>query len=77
LWGADSTQGASAPYPGDNNDWTSWDNYLTELIKDLKANSVSTKLILDIWNEPDLTAFWNRPQAQWIQLWGRAFHRFR
>lgn len=29
LWGADGTQGSSAPYPGDNGDWSSWDNYLT------------------------------------------------
>lgn len=29
LWGADGTQSSTAPYPGDNGDWSSWDNYLT------------------------------------------------
>ncbi|RAL58342.1 hypothetical protein DID88_005214 [Monilinia fructigena] len=38
-------------------------------------------LIHDLWgadvNEPDLTAFWNRSQAQYFQLWGRTYYRLR
>jgi hypothetical protein len=34
-------------------------------------------LSIDIWNEPDLTYFWNAPQAQYIQMWGRTYHRLR
>ncbi|KFX87715.1 hypothetical protein V490_08070 [Pseudogymnoascus sp. VKM F-3557] len=77
LWGADGGQGSSATYPGDNGDWSSWDSYMTNLISDIKANNMLPGLNLDIWNEPNLSIFWNRPQAQWIQLWGRAYHRFR
>ncbi|PMD24212.1 glycoside hydrolase family 39 protein [Hyaloscypha hepaticicola] len=77
LWGADGTQNSTAPYPGDNGDWTSWDNYLTQFISDMKSNDAITGLSIDIWNEPDLTYFWNAPQAQYIQMWGRTYHRLR
>ncbi|KAL3412418.1 glycoside hydrolase superfamily [Aspergillus fumigatus] len=77
LWGADGTQNSSAPYPGDNGDWTSWDNYLTHLLGDIKANRMTDGLIIDIWNEPDLSFFWNRDQTQYLQMWGRTFHRLR
>jgi len=77
LWGADGTQNSSAPYPGDNGDWTSWDDYLTQWISDMNANHATAGLSIDIWNEPDLTFFWNAPQAQYIQMWGRTWHRLR
>jgi hypothetical protein len=77
LWGADGTQNSSAPYPGDNGDWTSWDDYLTQWILDMNANHATAGLSIDIWNEPDLTFFWNAPQAQYIQMWGRTWHRLR
>jgi len=77
LWGADGTQNSSAPYPGDNDDWSDWDTYLTHFIADIKANSATKGLLIDIWNEPDLTYFWNAPLAQYIQMWGRTYHRLR
>ncbi|KFY29504.1 hypothetical protein V493_02323 [Pseudogymnoascus sp. VKM F-4281 (FW-2241)] len=77
LWGADTTQPSSAPYPGDNGDWSSFDAFLTRLISDMKSNNMIAGVILDIWNEPDLEVFWNRSEAQWIQMWGRAFHHFK
>lgn len=77
LWGADGTENSTALFPGDDGDWTSWDAYLTQWISDMKANSATANLVVDIWNEPDLTVFWNRPQAQWIQLWGRTYYRLR
>jgi hypothetical protein len=77
LWGADGTQNSSAPYPGDNGDWTSWDDYLTQWISDMNANHATAGLSIDIWNEPDLTFFWNAPQAQYRQMWGRTWHRLR
>ncbi|KAH8799817.1 glycoside hydrolase superfamily [Xylogone sp. PMI_703] len=77
LWGADGTENSTAPFPGDNGDWTSWDNFLTQWISDMKTNGATTGLVIDIWNEPDLTAFWKRSQSQWIQMWGRTYHRLR
>lgn len=77
LWGADGTQNSSAPYPGDNGDWTSWDNYLNQWISDMNANSATSNLVIDIWNEPDLSVFWNREQTQYLQMWGRTYARIR
>jgi len=31
----------------------------------------------DIWNEPNITLFWNRPQAQYFELWRRTYQRIR
>jgi hypothetical protein len=77
LWGADGTQNSSAPYPGDNGDWTLWDEYLTQWISDMNANDATVALSIDIWNEPDGIDFWNAPQSQYIQMWGRTYHRLR
>lgn len=77
LWGADGTQNATAPYPGDDGDWTSWDDYLTQWISDMNANDATAGLSIDIWNEPDLTAFWDRTQDQYLEMWGRTYPRLR
>jgi len=72
LWGTDGTQGANGVYPGANGNFTEYDAYLTQLVKDLKANGMTTNIKLLIWNEPDLTAFWNAPQAQYFSTWSHA-----
>ncbi|EKD13577.1 uncharacterized protein L3040_007220 [Drepanopeziza brunnea f. sp. 'multigermtubi'] len=77
LWGADGTQNSSAEYPGDNEDWSSWDEYLTQVISDVKANAMTAGLSIDIWNEPDLHFFWTRGQTQYLQLWSKTYHRLR
>src|SRR5271155_631487 len=77
LWGADGKQNSSAPYPGDNGNWTFWDDYLTQWISDMKANNATAGLAVDIWNEPDNKPFWNASQAQYLQMWGRTYHRLR
>jgi hypothetical protein len=43
----------------------------------MNANGATDGLSIDIWNEPDLTFFWNAPQAQYLQMWGRTYHRLR
>ncbi|KAJ7055968.1 glycoside hydrolase family 39 protein, partial [Mycena amicta] len=72
LWGTDGTQGSNGVYPGANGDFTEYDAYLTQLVKDLKANGMTSNIKLLIWNEPDLTAFWNAPQAQYFATWNHA-----
>ncbi|MBD0839297.1 RICIN domain-containing protein [Streptomyces sp. TRM68416] len=69
LWGADGT--TSQPFPGDNGDWTQFDNFVNQLISDVKANNMTVQW--DLWNEPDLSGFWDRPQSQYLQMWSR-FH---
>jgi hypothetical protein len=77
LWGADGTQNSTAPYPGDDGDWTSWDDYLTTWIGDMNTHDATDGLSVDLWNEPDLTFFWNAPQEQYLEMWGRTYHRLR
>lgn len=78
LWGADGTQNSSAPYPGDNGNWASWDSYLTQVFADINAHSMATNLVIDIWNEPDLgTVFWGRTQEQYLEMWGRTYYKIR
>lgn len=78
LWGVDGGQPASAPYPGDNGDWTNYDAFLTRLVADLKVNNATTGVAIDIWNEPDLAWAWeNRPQSQYLDMWGRGYERLR
>ncbi|MEU8607245.1 ricin-type beta-trefoil lectin domain protein [Actinoplanes sp. NPDC048791] len=73
LWGAD---GAGIPrFPGDNGNWTDYDNFLTRVITDVKATGVPVQW--DIWNEPNLSIFWNRTQAQYFELWRRTYQRLR
>jgi len=77
LWGADTTQSSSDPMPGDNGDWASFDSFLERLFADIKSNDMTAGMVWDIWNEPDVGAFWSRPQFQWIQMWGRCYYKIR
>ncbi|MBV1854402.1 RICIN domain-containing protein [Catellatospora tritici] len=73
LWGADGYP--ISRFPGDNGDWTDYDNFLTRLISDVRAAGITVQW--DIWNEPNLNLFWNRPQAQYFELWRRTYQRLR
>ncbi|XP_014561510.1 glycoside hydrolase family 39 protein [Bipolaris victoriae FI3] len=73
LWGAD---GSSIPlFPGDNGNYTETDAFLTQLVKDIKANNMLDGLILDIWNEPDIDLFWARTWPQFLDYYVHA-HNF-
>ena len=76
LWGADSKQGESFSWPGDNGDWTEHDAFLDTVFGDLKANDALKGLDIDIWNEPDITAFWNTAQ-EYLATWNHTWHRIR
>jgi hypothetical protein len=73
LWGADGFP--ISRFPGDNGDWTDYDNFLTRVISDVRAAGLTVQW--DIWNEPNITLFWNRPQAQYFELWRRTYQRIR
>ena len=73
LWGAD---GASiSRYPGDNGSWTDYDNFLNRLFNDVRAAGITVQW--DIWNEPNISLFWNRPQSQYFEMWRRTYQRIR
>jgi hypothetical protein len=73
LWGADGFP--ISRFPGDNGSWTDYDNFLTRLIDDVRATGAPVQW--DIWNEPNISLFWNRPQAQYFELWRRTYQRVR
>jgi Ricin-type beta-trefoil lectin domain-like/Glycosyl hydrolases family 39 len=73
LWGADGYP--ISRFPGDNGDWTDYDNFLTRVINDVRAAGITVQW--DIWNEPNITIFWNRPQSQYFELWRRSYARIR
>jgi hypothetical protein len=73
LWGADGT--TNQGWPGDNGDWTQFDNFVTQLLGDVKANNMTVEW--DLWNEPDGSGFWGRSQAQYLQMWSRFSARVR
>ncbi|MFE9644669.1 RICIN domain-containing protein [Streptomyces sp. NPDC006365] len=74
LWGADGT--TSPTFPGDNGDWTLFDSFYDRLLADAKAAGM-TDIQWDIWNEPDWHPFWDRPQAQYLEMWKRAYQKIR
>lgn len=73
LWGADGYP--ISRFPGDNGNWADYDNFLTRLIDDVRATGVPVQW--DLWNEPNITPFWNRPQSQYFELWRRTYQRVR
>ncbi|MFE2427861.1 RICIN domain-containing protein [Streptomyces sp. NPDC059373] len=73
LWGADGT--TSQSFPGDNGDWTSFDNFLGQLVSDVKANNMTVQW--DLWNEPDGSNFWGSGQTQYLAMWSRFYARVR
>ncbi len=73
LWGADGYP--ISRFPGDNGNWSDYDAFLTRLIDDVRATGAPVQW--DLWNEPNITLFWNRPQSQYFEMWKRAYQRIR
>jgi len=70
IWGTDNAN-SSTVWPGDNGDWTDYDKFIRTLMKDLKAAGALSGLDFNIWNEPDIGIFWQRPLQQWVDLYIR------
>ncbi|CAK1358865.1 hypothetical protein CB0940_02190 [Cercospora beticola] len=76
IWGTDHAN-SSTHWPGDNGDWTDYDNFLNTLISDLKRLNMLDSLVYDIWNEPDGSGFWARSEAQYLDMYVRTHKRLR
>ncbi|RBQ78512.1 hypothetical protein FVER14953_07702 [Fusarium verticillioides] len=72
LWGADGGQGSNSPFPGDNGNWTEMELFWNQLVSDLKAHNMLEGLVIDVWNEPDIDIFWDRPWSQFLEYYNRA-----
>lgn len=75
LWGADGLNENNVKYPGDDDDWSNYEQFLDTLIADMKANSMVAGVTYDIWNEPDVSGFWPRPWSQYLELWSRTHEK--
>jgi hypothetical protein len=73
LWGADGYP--ISRFPGDNGNWSDYDAFLDRVFADVRATGETVQW--DLWNEPNITLFWNRPQSQYFQLWERTYDRVR
>lgn len=76
LWGADGGQD-DALYPGDDGNWTETELFFDQLIADMRATDLIDGVVVDIWNEPDYLAFWNRTWPQYLDYWTHAYRYLR
>ena len=80
LWGAEGvTLEPSDPYPGDDGDWTYYEQFLIQLVNDVKAAGMKpSRVQYEIWNEPDYgNVYWPRPKAQYEEMWRRGVRLIR
>ncbi|ORY00951.1 glycoside hydrolase superfamily [Clohesyomyces aquaticus] len=75
MWGADG--GNVGKFPGDNDNWTEMENFIKQVCKDLRANNMLEGLVIDLWNEPDLTMFWAKSWEQFLSYSARAYKLFK
>ncbi|KAK9787142.1 putative Glycoside hydrolase family 39 protein [Seiridium cardinale] len=76
IWGTDGVN-SSTLWPGDNGNWADFDNYLATLLDALVNNDMLDGLVIDIWNEPELTVFWDRSLQQYIDMYIRVHKTIR
>lgn len=56
-------------WPGENGDWSRWENRLREYVNRAKANGQTFRW--DLWNEPNFDGFWGASQSQFFETWAR------
>jgi hypothetical protein len=68
----------SCPIPGDGGDWTTFTDFMTQLIDNVKANGMTGPDVRwELWNEADYSGFWKGTQAQWLDTWKHAYQQIR
>jgi hypothetical protein len=68
FWSTQQTH--NVPSPGDNNDWSTWTNLVTQIVQQAKTNNQTYQW--DIWNEPNWIWFWSRSITQWFETYRQA-----
>ena len=68
----------SCPIPGDGGDWTTFTDFMSQLIANVKANGMTGPDVRwELWNEADYSGFWKGTQAQWLETWKHAYQQVR
>ncbi len=66
---------ASPPFPGDNGDWTDWENAVSSTLTTALTTYCAYKFEWDIWNEPNNT--WTPSIDQFNQMWLTTYNLIR
>ncbi|GAA0927049.1 MULTISPECIES: RICIN domain-containing protein [Streptomyces violaceusniger group] len=77
IYGANGGQPSNTRYPCDNGDCSNWVGFIDSTVGALRASGLTFSY--DIWNEPDISAFWTRGvnSAQYFQMWDTAYREIR
>ena len=77
VYGADGGQPSNTVWPCDNGNCSNWVSFVDATVGALQASGL--KFAYDIWNEPDISAFWTRGinSAQYFQMWDAAYREIR
>ncbi|MFJ9005651.1 RICIN domain-containing protein [Streptomyces canus] len=77
IYGANGGQPSNTRYPCDNGDCSNWIGFIDSTVGALQASGLTFSY--DIWNEPDIAAFWTRGvnSAQYFQMWDTAYREIR
>jgi hypothetical protein len=77
VYGADGGQPSNTMFPCDNGNCSNWSGYIDAVVGALQASGL--KFAYDIWNEPDISAFWTRGMnsTQYFQMWDTAYREIR
>ena len=77
VYGADGGQPSNTVWPCDNGNCSNWVSFVDATVNALQASGL--KFAYDIWNEPDISAFWTRGinSAQYFQMWDAAYREIR
>ena len=77
IYGANGGQPSNTRYPCDNGDCSNWVGFIDSTVGALQASGLTFSY--DIWNEPDISAFWTRGvnSAQYFQMWDTAYREIR
>lgn len=66
---------ADRPWPGDDDNWTPWEQFLQHLFAQVHDRKLSVEW--DIWNEPNIEQFWRRDRARFFETWRRGVAKLR
>ena len=77
IYGANGGQPSNTMYPCDNGNCSNWISFIDATVGALQGSGL--KFAYDIWNEPDISAFWTRgvSSPQYFQMWDTAYREIR
>lgn len=76
MWGIDSWPSIDeTPMPGDNGDYTSFDQFLDALFGLCIQDGIVDSVWWDIWNEPDNSEFMNRGLTRYLEYYVHAHQK--